>query len=234
MNIPIYISLQYEKNFLKFPVNPETLKKEIPSSSATADIEGIGQVSIPKTPGLATINISSFFWQAKNLVPSSMYINWLEKWQKSKKPANLIVTKLNYSMLVTCEAFNHWVNGGEESDPYFELQLKEYRPYGAKFIGQKTNLSLLEKIQKLQDLATPPVLVEIPRPLRGSSRKVKVSNLYTCVKGDTLLSVAKRLTGATLWKKLYDNNKKEIGDAVRDSTEFAAGTVLKVPDEWKT
>ena len=45
--IPIYMTLQYEKYMMKFPINPEVLKKEIPSDSTTVEVEGIGV--IPKT-----------------------------------------------------------------------------------------------------------------------------------------------------------------------------------------
>jgi len=36
---------------------------------------------------------------------------------------------------VTCEHFNYEIRAGEESDVYYELRLKEYRPFGAKTIN---------------------------------------------------------------------------------------------------
>jgi hypothetical protein len=231
--IPIYITLQYAKNVLKFPINPDNLTKEVDSGSETADIEGIGQVSIPTTPKLAKITISSMFWHQNNLVPAALYVMWLEKWQNSKKPANLIVTRLNYSMQVTCESFKHWINAGEEKDVYFELSLQEYRPYGAKRLGVKTNATLLQSLQQAKSLLTPPVLVEIPRPTRHKTNKNQTENPYTALKNETLISITKKITGKTDdWKSLYDENAKTLGDIYAEKEEIPEGTKLTLPDSW--
>lgn len=231
--IPIYIILQYGINTLKFPINPETIKKDISSNADTEDIEGIGQVSTPKTPDLAKITIDSFFWQGENYLPSAMYVNWLEKWQKSKKPANLIVTRLNYSMQVTCENFNHWINAGEETDVYFTLDLLEYRPHGAKRLGVKTNPNLLNTLKNIKDLATSPILFEIPRKTRNSTNKQTFTNPYTTVRNETLLSISKKITSSSEnWKMLYDENKSELGDIFDSGSIIPEGTQLKLPDDW--
>lgn len=231
--IPIYIFLQYSYYSLKFPINPDNLTKEIPSESETAEIEGLGQVSIPTKPKLAKITINSFFWHQNNLVPSSMYVTWLERWQKSKKPANLIVTRLNYSMQVTCESFKHWINAGEEKDIYFELQLQEYRPYGAKKLNVVTNKSVLQSLQEAKELLTSPILVEIPRPSRSSTKKSEVTNPYTTITGDTLLKICKKITGSSdEWKLLYNENRETLGDILAQSSKIPSGTKLTLPNKW--
>lgn len=232
--IPIYITLQYGKNVLKFPVNPDTLPKEIPSESEIVDIEGIGEVGIPPNkPKLAKFTIKSFFWHEKNLLPSSLYVAWIEKWQKSGKPANFIVTRLNYSMQVTCESFRHWINAGEEKDIYFELQLQEFRPYGAKKLNVVQNKNLLQKVQDVIDSKIPPVLVEIPRPSRNSVNKTEFTNPYTTATNDTLMSITKNITGSTdEWKLLYDENVEIIGNILSDSNSIPSGTKLILPNKW--
>lgn len=233
LTIPIYIFLQYEHYVLKFPINPESIKKEIPSPSTTTAVEGLGEVSQPQTPGLARITIESFFWQSVNLVPSSFYILWLEKWQKSKKPANLIVTRLNYCMQVSCERFDHWINGGEEEDIYFTLELKEYRPHGAKRLKKTTNKSVLQSLQALKDLAVLPVLLDIPRPSRNSSTKMSFVNPYETKEGETISSITKKITGKTDdWKSLYDENRGILGDIFSEGREIDAGTKLTLPQSW--
>ena len=227
--IPIYITLSYEKNTLKFPINPEKLPKEIESASVTEDVEGIGQISVPQSPRLAKMTIESFFWQAVNLLPSSAYIKWLERWQRSRKPANLIVTRLNYSMTVTCESFRHWIGAGEERDVYFELSLQEYRPYGARRLASPSNETLLQRYKEALDSATLPVLFEIPRPVRGTTMKEAVSNTFSAVSGcTTLCAITKRLTG----RELYEANKERLGDILGDWGEIPGGEVLTVPDAW--
>lgn len=231
--IPIYMTLQYENYMMKFPINPEVLKKEIPSDSTTVEVEGIGEVSVPSSPKLATININSFFWQAKNLLPSAMYIAWLEKWQKSKKPANFIVTRLNYSMQVTCEHFSHWINAGEESDIYYELRLREYRSYGAKKLNVITDKSLFDKLKSIKEDLVLPVLVEIPRPQRNNILKIKWKNPYTVLLNENLQTITKRITGYTTdWKALYDENAEEIGNLMIENKPLRVGMKLVLPQKW--
>lgn len=229
MNLPVVISLQYENNFLKFQVNPEKLKKDIPSESNTVDIEGIGQIGIPTYPKLATITISSFFWQDKNILPSALYVSWLEKWQKSKKPAKLIVTMLNYSMYVTCEHFWHERRAGEESDIYYELSLQEYRPYGAKFVNVQNPVDYFEKL--INANLDVPILIDIPRPQR-TNNKAKIENPYVVENNETLVLIARAITGKSEdWKKIYENNKEKLGNFISGDEEIPAGTEINVPEE---
>lgn len=237
--IPIYITLSYDHYFLKFPINPESIRKEIGSASNTAEIEGLGQVSLPKTPDLARITIESFFWHETNsilgfnLTPAFMYVNWLEKWQKSKKPANLIVTRLNYSMQVTCENFSHEIRAGEEEDVYYTLELQEYRPHKAKKIGISDDETLLQKIQNITGEAFSPVLVDIPLPTRNSTRKKSYTNPYICAKNETLCTITKKITGSSDdWKSLYDENKSELGDMLEDGDNITESTKLTLPQSW--
>lgn len=234
--IPIYITLTYDKwKTLKVPINPEVLKKVIPSSSETVNIVGLGEVSVPQTPKLAEMTIDSFFWQElSTLVPPALYVNWLEEWQKSKKPAFMVVTRFNFSMWVTCENFEHWINAGEEEDVYYTLSLKEYRHYGAKKIKGSTNRKLITAINNVMNavgkFAGYTVCVDIPRPSRVSNKEV-INNPYTVQKNDTVTSITKKITGSDEnWKELYIENKEIIGDSLRDG--LVVGTKLTLPESW--
>lgn len=237
VEVPIYITLSYGVNSLKLPVNPEQIEKIIPSNSIVTNIEGIGEVSIPQTPSLAEITLESFFWQRYITFPSFFYVEWLERWQKSKKPALLVVTRFNYSMLVTCESFNHWIKGGEEDDIYYRLELKQYRPYGAKKLNtKKTVLSTLSKIKEGADVLisnVPVVLYEIPRPSRDNSSKQQITNPYTTKKHETLITITKKITGdSEKWNELFDENKTELNDVIMEKDEIPIGTKLNLPIEW--
>lgn len=235
--IPIYIFLSYEKRTLKFPINPESLKIDTDSGSSTVEIEGLGEVSIQSSPKLAKISISSFFWQQKNLIPSFMYVNWLKEWQKSKKPAKLVVTRFNYSMQVTCESFSYEMRAGEEKDVYFDLSMQEYRPYGAKTLKGEKNASKLAKVKEILGIAAnfaPPVLVEIPRPARGKSGAETIGNFFTTTLGITsICAVSKKITGSSEnWKEIFDENQDTLGDIYGDGEEIPVGTKLKVPSKY--
>lgn len=232
---PIYITLSYEKKIMKFPINPPDWKETTGSDSVSADIEDVGEVAIPQQPKLTTITISSFFWHEVNILPSSLYVMWLKKWQKSKIPARLVVTGLNRAMLVTCQSFEHWVNAGEEKDVYFTLQLKEYRPYGARPLSQVANKTLLEKLKKLKELVTTPVLFEIPRPHRSTTLKRVINDPYKVMAGETLISITKKITGTSAqWKKLYKANADKLDSTMEGDGAIPAGTLLKLPSGWAT
>lgn len=235
VDVPIYISLAYEHYFLKFPINPESIKKEVGSSSTVEEIEGLGQISIPNTPDLAKIMIESFFWQEVNAIPSLMYVNWLQNWQKSKKPANLVVTRLNYSMQVTCERFDYEIRAGEEADVYFSLDLQEYRPHQAKKIGVKTNTTLLQKVQKITDALgeVTPFLCDIPLPTRNSIKKESFTNPYICKQNETLSSITRKITGSSDdWKSLYDANKSKLSDMFVENDQIPENTSLTLSESW--
>ena len=234
-NIPLLIFLQYENNLLKFQVNPERLGKDIPSKGKGSEVVGLGEVNAPQTPSLATLSIQSFFWQDKNILPTALYVAWLEKWQASKKPAKFIVTRLNYSMYVTCERFYHEKRAGEEEDVYYELDLKEYRPYGAKRIGVKpTPKSLFEKYSSLGSDAINfvPILIDIPTPSRTSTMKSGV-NPYVTKEGDTVASISRKVFGtSSKWRVLYDANEAILSDYIAENKEIPAGTKLTIPLEY--
>lgn len=238
VTVPIYIMLSYEKNVLKFPINPPDWTEEIASDSISANIEGVGEIAVPQEPKLKTVTITSFFWHQVNLIPSSFYVFWIEKWQKSKIPARLVVTGLNRTMKVTCESFKHWTNAGEEKDIYFELQLKEYRPYGAKKLSQITNETLLDKIKNLKDMVldkVPLVLFEIPRPQRSKVFKKIITDPYEVKAKETLISITKKIRGSSSeWKKLYNMNKDKLNTIVEGDGTIEVGTLLKLPSGWAT
>lgn len=241
VTIPIYIMLQYERNMMKFPVNPEALKMDILSASGKAEIEGVGEVSVTTKPKLAKMTISSLFWHDVNGLPATLYVNWIKKWQKSEKPAKLIVTRFNYSMTVTCEDFSYETRAGEEEDVYFTLQLQEYRPYGARRLNAKEpNATLLSKIKELlqiADNATPPVLVEIPRPARSRNTKEAIGTTFKVVTGyTTLLAITKKYTGGTAkWQDLFNTNKESgvFSEAADTGKELALGTEIQIPESWR-
>lgn len=229
--IPIVITLTYDGiNTLKFQVNPEKLAKSIPSGGRSVEVEGLGEINIPTKPSLASINIKSFFWQDKNLLPCSFYVAWLEKWQASKQPAKLVVTRFNYSMYVTCEKFQHEIRACEEEDVYYELELKEYRPFGAKKVGVDVTKGLFETITDFSP--TLPILIDVGVGFTRLSSKV-MDNPYITKEGDTITSIARKLSGSSnKWKELYDLNEDVLSEYIVDFKEIPVGTELTVPTNW--
>lgn len=63
MDIILEYNYENKTKRIKLPVNPEEFHTNIPSSSQKVNVVGLGQVSIPQKPDLATFEIKSFFWK---------------------------------------------------------------------------------------------------------------------------------------------------------------------------
>lgn len=143
----VYITLDKGSGrTITLPVNPSSFRITRDSSSEILEVIGTGEVSLPKTPRLATITITSFLSDnthiAKSAVvkvpetinPPKYYVNWILDWQESKKYALLTTTGFNFETYVSCEKFWWEYRAGEEDCIYYELSLKEYRSHGAQVI----------------------------------------------------------------------------------------------------
>ena len=238
MTVPVYISLTYDKfKTLQFPVNPESLERIIPSSGRTYNVIGQGEINVPEIPKLSTLTIESFFWNQAQVIKPAMYINWLKVWQKSKKPALLVVTKFNYSMDVTCENFKYSVKAGEEDDFYFTLDLKEYKSYKSKKLNQFEKIKVLDTIKAIAEKGSEylgsSVLIEPPIPSRISNKQ-PFGGTYTVKNGDSLLTISKKLSGdSSNWKDLYEENKDVFNDLFSTQLTLMVGLNIKIPEKWE-
>jgi len=205
------------------PINPESITISLPSSSKTENVLGIGEVSVPQTNSLSTIEIESAFYRywidaypAKHQYSTTKaYEDWFKTWQKSKLPAQFTVEELGYNLRVTCEAFNCTVNSGEEDDIYYTLSLQEYRQYGAKTISVSTDTGEATVAAETRADTSP-----------------AVEQTYTVSSGDNLWAISKKLSGdGSNWQALYEANKAVIGD---NPNLIYAGQVYVVPTDWVT
>lgn len=248
----VEVTLSYEGNLIKFPINPENLKEVIDSNSTTENIESIGQISIPQRPSLSTISFSSFFWADRDTVNPKEYVRWIKNWQKSRKPARFSVSSIDWDMNVTCESFTHWVNAGEEKDIYFTISLMEYREYGAKQVKLVGNQYILDDngIQTVVGTATRMNTLtkpNLPVLFTGAKSRTTINKKdapisVTVGENESILSISSRYskTGGG-WKELYNENKTvfaenltETIEAVEESREFAdmtkaVGVAVKHP-----
>ena len=54
------------------------------------------------------------------------------------------------------------------------------------------------------------------------------ASMYTVVRGDTLTAIARRLTGKSDWRALYEANRDQIGG---NPNQIEAGMILRVPGD---
>lgn len=232
--IPLKISLTYDSwKTIQFPINPEEFQVRKASNGETTNIINLGEINQPSDSGLNQITIESFFWKQMNVIEPNVYLNWLIQWQKSKKPALLVVTGLNYTGQVTCNNLEYSIRAGEEDDIYFKLDLIEYRPYGAKRINFQSQ-SKLEKILNGLEMAKEKigysVLIEPPKPIRTISKAI-VENPFLVKNGDTISSIVRRFTKSTEnWNELYNRNERLINE---HGGELKEGMKLNIPESWR-
>ncbi len=209
----------YDGKKMILPTNPSHIEVPYSSSSETADVLGIGQVSIQQGIELATIDIESLFWQEmlQDGMTTKDYITWIKDWQKSSLPARFVVVGY-YDLYVTCEEFIPDVRHGEEYDAYYSLRLLEYRPYGAKrLVERKNNSGMAKSVES--------------KPRTDTKAPPKTTN-YVVKKGDCLWNITKMYgkTGSD-WKELYaiPENKVVIGN---NPNLIYPGQTLIIPESW--
>ena len=240
---PINVTIEYDSGSVTFPVNPETLKQTISSQSVTETIEAMGEISIPQRPSLTEITFESFFWaDLEDENKPKRYILWLKRWQKSRKPARLIVSRLDwFSMNVTCENLSYWVNAGEEKDIYFEITLKEYKQYQAQEVkllhgniaSEATLEAILGNAETVETEVLAPVIMQKPSVTRTNINKPPIKTIIETKDDDSIVAITRRTVGdSSKWKTLYEDNKEAV--SVIATSEFVGTQIpLGCSNAWK-
>ncbi|HEX3030377.1 MAG TPA: LysM peptidoglycan-binding domain-containing protein [Clostridia bacterium] len=168
--------LKYDKkNSLQLPVPPSGFEISRGNNNSTVNVFSLGEINLIGKGRLASISIASFFpsreydfCRYKGFPRPYECVAMIERWRKSGKPIRIIITDTDINMPVSIESFNYGENDGT-GDVSFTLELKEY-----KFIKNPSATNVQSQKR--------PVTKEIPK-------------VYVVKKGDTLTSIAKKLTG---------------------------------------
>lgn len=132
---------------IRLPINPEILPEARTTENGDYNVLGIGQITVPRTPNLRTVTISSFFparpfsgvLTVGEFREPEFYINFFSAAMTDK--ARLLYTPVRYyedgapfltsdtGFEVIVSAFRTEERGGETGDFYYELELTEYRDY---------------------------------------------------------------------------------------------------------
>lgn len=154
------------------------------------------------------------------------YVQWFKEWKASNKPARwTIVVPPNeppqcFDFNVTCEDFKYKIVAGEETDYYYELELLEYREFGAKKIDTKTdengNITAQPNNNKPR--------VDNKEPLQPKITAKKPLNTVWS------MTQANARGDFKNWKSLY--NILENKSTIASNLQNLAGQTLKMPKEW--
>lgn len=157
---------------ITIPVNPQEIKITYPSNNATYDVLGLGEIVVPKSPGLQEVSWESFFPSSNEdpytngTASPSAIIKTLTRAKKNKKTGRLIISRselFDTNLRCIIEDFETRDKGGEPGDIYYSILLKEYRDYApttATFVQQPTATS-----EQLPDAVAIEAVAEDARPI---------------------------------------------------------------------
>lgn len=140
------IFLSKNDTTFRIPVNPEEWTMDRGGDNNETEVLNIGQIVMPRTPELATIEWESWF-PSESTEPyvltsggfrdAKFYIDTINRWWNEKEPIRFIVNReledgtplFNTNMQVVIESFEVEEVGGETGDFYYSIELKEFRSY---------------------------------------------------------------------------------------------------------
>lgn len=224
----IQIMLQFNGKQLTIPINPEEITIDRNADNDDIDIIGLGKATRKGEPSLRKLKISSFFPSENSYFYTGVkpktcteFIEEIWKTENINNNVAKIVTiglPKDVNMYFVIENFSYSHKAGEEQDIYYELAIKEYKPYGVKTVD--VQLSGLASAR-----AVSPVIISQDAPSPEIENKT-----YTVQKGDCLWNITKACTGnGTDWQALYELNKEIIGN---NPNLIKPGQVLTLPQGW--
>ena len=195
-------------NNISIPVLPSEYKVQSSQNNQSENIVGIGEVLLKGKRNLITVSFSSFFPLRRNssycrkgrILKPLQYVNAIER-MKQLGVVKLVITGSPIRMDCTIESFEWGENDGT-GDIFYTISFKEYRNISAS------------KSTVLQDgSGNGENVSQVAGANRESARTEPKVNTqeYIVKKGDTLTSIAKRLTGSSNWKPIYNANRAVIG-----------------------
>lgn len=210
-------------NNISIPVLPSEYKVQSSQNNQSENIIGIGEVSLKGKRNLQTVSFSSFFPLRRNssycrrggILKPLQYVNAIER-MKQVGTVKLVITGSPIRMNCTIEAFEWGENDGT-GDIFYTISFKEYR----NVVASKSNVS--QESSGSGESAS-----QVAGANGGAARtEPKVSSRrYTVKKGDTLTSIAKRLTGSSNWRPIYNANRAVIGG---NPNRIKVGQKLTIP-----
>lgn len=200
---------------MRIPVLPAEYTVTSEQDNTSVTVCNLGEVTLRGKRKLRQITFSSFFPKHYDSgycdVRTKSPITMVKKIEKMKRAGSvkLIITGI-LSMKVTIESFEWGENDGT-GDITYTLTLKEYRTVSIP-------ASTLTKDASAQPAGNDGAGRDQPEATSTQS--------YTVVSGDTLSGIARKLTGSTNWRTIYEQNKGVIGS---NPNMIKPGQVLTIP-----
>lgn len=151
-------------DLIELPVNPQDVTITYPANPTNYDVEGVGDVIIPRIPKLANVTFDSFFPREAVFITGAngdswyspeWYVNFFRNLQLSREPFELTIVRgsdIYYegdSVFPTHQQYFDTVfdkavlldlsfsdKGGEPGDVYYSMTISEYRDASPKTMAE--------------------------------------------------------------------------------------------------
>lgn len=200
---------------LRIPVLPSSYQVSSSQNNTTINVSGLGEVNLLGKSALTTITFTSFFPSRYQSFCDSRpkrpkeYIRLLDQMRKGGS-MKLRITGI-LSLNVTIETLDYEENDGT-GDITYTLSLKEYR------------------YLNIPSSTIAQTIVDTPVPVAGAPARdippKESGKSHVVVTGENLTSIARKETGSTNWKPIYEANKNIIGS---NPNLIKVGQVLIIP-----
>lgn len=194
------IWLKQNGNKIQLPVNPSEYSVKTSQINTPVNVNALGDINLLGNRGLAEIGFSSFFpyryesyCEYRGIDKPLSYVRQIEE-MKQAGAVRLIITRTTVNFDVTIESFEYSENDGT-GDISYTFEFKEYR---------RLNIPV-------SALTTEQPAAQEQSSTARSQPETTNTTTYTVVKGDNLTKIARRLTGSTNWRPIYEQNKGVIG-----------------------
>lgn len=153
---------------LELPVNPAEVTITYPANPTNYDVEGVGDIIVPRIPKLATVTFDSFFPREKIFITATnnekwyspeWYVSFFRNLQKSRQEFELTIVRGTDSVFENVERtvqtetkffdtvfdkavfldFSITDKGGEPGDIYYSMTISEYRDASPKTLAELAN-----------------------------------------------------------------------------------------------
>ena len=216
---------------MQIPIPPETMRTRIKSKNKVISLINTGEINILKTTGLTEISFkmmlpnSSYPFNQSTLNKSSKaayYVDKLETLKSSSDPFQFIVVRMTdggellnmTNIKVTLENYSINEDAREGYDFYADIELKQYREWGAK----KVTVSTTSDGTKQATTST----------TRSTTGKSAIPTSVVTKQGDTLQTIVKKYFTVSNVASQLSVVKKLNKIAI--PAVLAAGTTLKIQE----
>lgn len=200
----IWKKRSFDYNLIQLPINPQEVTITYPANPTSYDVEGVGEVIIPRIPRLANVTFESFFPRESVYITGAnvdswsspeWYVNFFRNLQLSREPFELTIVRgtdtLNeYTENFLIQSQQYFFDtvldkavlldlsisdkGGEPGDIYYSMTISEYRDASPKTMAELAE----EKIEDGEIVEQKLVPVVNRPPQRGAivpDRAVEIS-----------------------------------------------------------